>query len=131
MHGDTLCTDDDAYQMFRTEVRSPEWRKSFLALPLDQRKAKIEALRQESEAQKRAKPAEIMDVNPAAVLQVLTSHRCTRLIHGHTHRPALHRLAVAGEACERWVLPDWYERGGYLACDASGCRLLEWPPAAV
>ena len=131
MHGDTLCTDDDAYQMFRTEVRSPEWRKSFLALPLDQRKAKIEALRQESEAQKRAKPAEIMDVNPAAVLQVLTSHRCTRLIHGHTHRPALHRLAVAGEACERWVLPDWYESGGYLACDASGCRLLEWPPAAV
>ena len=43
----------------------------------------------------------------------------------------VHRLAVAGEACERWVLPDWYERGGYLACDASGCRLLEWPPAAV
>ena len=131
MHGDTLCTDDGAYQAFRSEVRSPEWRQAFLALPLTQRKAQIEALRRESEAQKRIKPMEVMDVNPAAVLQALTFHRCTRLIHGHTHRPAHHRLEIDGRSCERWVLPDWYETGGYLACDAAGCRLLEWPAATA
>lgn len=72
MHGDTLCTDDDAYQAFRAEVRSPEWRQAFLTLPLDRRKARIEALRRESEAQKRVKPTDIMDANPGAVLQTLT-----------------------------------------------------------
>jgi UDP-2,3-diacylglucosamine hydrolase len=127
LHGDTLCTDDTAYLAFRAEVRSPEWRQAFLALPLAQRKAQIEALRRESEAQKRSKPMEIMDVTPDAVLQGLTFHRCTRLIHGHTHRPAHHVLEAAGRPCERWVLPDWYEKGGYLACDEDGCRLLDWP----
>jgi UDP-2,3-diacylglucosamine hydrolase len=127
MHGDTLCTDDAAYQAFRAEVRSSEWRQAFLALPLLQRKAQIEALRRESEAQKRIKPMDIMDANPDAVLQGLTFHRCTRLIHGHTHRPALHRLQIEGRACERWVLPDWYEKGGYLSCDEDGCKLRDWP----
>jgi UDP-2,3-diacylglucosamine hydrolase len=122
MHGDTLCTDDAAYQAFREEVRSMEWRQAFLALPLDRRKAQIETLRRESEAQKRIKPMDIMDVNADAVLRALTFHRCARLIHGHTHRPARHELAIDGRSCERWVLPDWYETGGYLACDESGCR---------
>ena len=127
MHGDTLCTDDAAYQAFRAEVRSIDWRQAFMALPLDRRKARIEALRRESEAQKRIKPIDIMDVNPAAVLRALTFHRSTRLIHGHTHRPARHDLVIDGQPCERWVLPDWYENGGYLACDAEGCQLLAWP----
>jgi UDP-2,3-diacylglucosamine hydrolase len=127
MHGDTLCSDDLSYQAFRAEVRSAEWQRAFLALPLSQRKARIEALRRESEAQKRIKPPQIMDVNFDAVLRALTSHRCSRLIHGHTHRSAMHLLQIDGRPCERWVLPDWYEKGGYLACDAVGCRLLEWP----
>lgn len=127
MHGDTLCTDDDAYQAFRAEVRSSEWRRAFLALPLAQRKARIEALRRESEAQKRLKSMDIMDVSPAAVSRRLTFHRCTRMIHGHTHRPAHHRLEVNGFPCERWVLPDWHDKGGYLACDRDGCRLMDWP----
>ncbi len=126
MHGDTLCTDDAAYQAFREEVRSMDWRLAFMALPLDRRKARIEALRRESEAQKRIKPMDIMDVNPVAALQALTFHRCTRLIHGHTHRPAHHRLEIDGHSCERWVLPDWYEKGGYLACDQEGCKLIDW-----
>jgi UDP-2,3-diacylglucosamine hydrolase len=127
MHGDTLCTDDAAYQAFRAEVRSPEWRQAFLALPLAQRKAQIEAMRRDSEAQKRIKPTDIMDVNPGAALQALTLHRCKRLIHGHTHRPAHHRIEAGDHTCERWVLPDWYEKGGYLACDAEDCQLLAWP----
>lgn len=125
MHGDTLCSDDAAYQAFREEVRAPDWRQAFMALPLDRRKARIEALRRESEAQKRSKPLDILDVNPDAVVQTLTFHRCTRLIHGHTHRPALHQFKIGGRACERWVLPDWYETGGYLACDENGCRAMQ------
>ena len=121
-HGDTLCTDDDAYQAFRAEVRSSDWQESFLALPLPHRKSQIEALRRESEVQKRVKPSQITDVNATAVLQGLTLHRCTRLIHGHTHRPAHHDLVVEGQPCERWVLQDWYEIGSYLACDENGCR---------
>jgi UDP-2,3-diacylglucosamine hydrolase len=122
MHGDTLCADDEAYARFRAQVRSPEWQRSFLALPLSERKSQIEALRQESEAQKRIKPMQIMDVNPQVVMQALREHGCQRLIHGHTHRPAHHLIDLDGRRCERWVLPDWYETGGYLACDATGCR---------
>lgn len=122
MHGDTLCTDDGAYQAFRSEVRSENWRQAFLALPLSTRKSQIEALRSESESQKRSKPMAIMDVNEDAVLQALTLHRCARLIHGHTHRPGHHHHVANGKPCERWVLPDWYETGGYLSCDESGCR---------
>ena len=121
MHGDTLCIDDDAYQAFRAEVRSPDWQQAFLALPLTRRKSQIELLRRESEAQKLIKTAQIMDVNPDAVLQALTLHQCTRLIHGHTHRPARHDHVAGGKHCERRVLPDWYETGGYLACAGSGC----------
>lgn len=124
MHGDTLCTDDEAYLRFRAQVRSAEWRRGFLALPLAERKARIEALRRESEAQKRTKPMEIMDVNPEAVARALRVHGCARLIHGHTHRPACHSLEVDGRPCQRWVLPDWYEHGGYLSCEKGDWRLL-------
>ncbi|MDR2239314.1 MAG: UDP-2,3-diacylglucosamine diphosphatase [Zoogloeaceae bacterium] len=129
-HGDTLCTDDDAYQTFRAEVRAPAWRQAFLSLPLAERKARIEALRLQSETEKRGKPMAIMDANPAAAAEMLAAYGCKRLIHGHTHRPAWHDIKVDGQPRERWVLPDWHESGGYLACDAAGCRLLNWPTAA-
>lgn len=127
MHGDTLCTDDLAYQSFRSEVRSDEWQQAFLALPLAVRKARIEALRRESEEKKREKPADITDVSPAAVASALQAHGCPRLIHGHTHRPGRHRFLAGGRECERWVLPAWYEGGGYLACRREGWGLCDWP----
>lgn len=125
-HGDTLCTDDHAYLAFRREVRSEDWQQAFRALPLAMRKARIEALRLESETEKREKPSGITDVNATAVLAALRDQECTRLIHGHTHRPAHHAMETLGHGAERWVLPDWYEKGGYLECDASGCRLVDW-----
>ena len=70
---------------------------------------------------KEAKSAEIMDVSLATVKDTLRRSGYPRLIHGHTHRPARHVHHIDGHACERWVLNDWYERGGYLRCDASGC----------
>lgn len=124
MHGDTLCTGDAAYQAFRAQVRDAVWQKEFLAKPLEERKAMIGQLRARSELEKQAKPAEIMDVSSGAVEQELRRHGFPRLIHGHTHRPARHLHAVEGRSCERWVLPDWYQGGGYLACDAAGCRLV-------
>jgi UDP-2,3-diacylglucosamine hydrolase len=71
-------------------------------------------MREKSKAVVQAKPEEIMDVNENAVRQVLAQHGATRLIHGHTHRPGRHRVSVGDRQGERWVLPDWYGRGGYL-----------------
>ena len=130
VHGDTLCSDDIDYQRFRHEVRSQGWRDGFLAQPLIERRAQIEALRRRSEAEKRVKSAAIMDVNDTAVAELLRTHGYPRLIHGHTHRLAHHELVIDGHRCERWVLGDWYESGSFLACDEQGCRTLVWPPAA-
>lgn len=123
MHGDTLCTDDREYLRFRAKVRDPDWQASFLGRPMAERRALAMELRSTSEADKRGKAPEIMDVNPIAVCDALQSHQVTRLIHGHTHRPAHHELECAGRRCERWVLPEWYERGGYLAAEGGVLRL--------
>lgn len=122
MHGDTLCTDDAGYMTFRAQVREPEWQARFLAQPLAERKAQIEQLRIESKRAQSQKTPEIMDANMEAIAAVLRKNGYPRLIHGHTHRPAQHLHQVDNHACERWVLPDWYEQGGYLCCDAQGCR---------
>ena len=124
MHGDTLCTDDHDYQAWRRTARSRAWQAEFLAKDLPARRRALRALRAKSREVVGAKPADIMDVNDAAVREALRSHGLARLVHGHTHRPARHALEVDGRACERWVLPDWYERGGYLAVDDAGPRLL-------
>jgi len=125
MHGDTLCTLDVEYQAFRREARSEAWISPLLQRPLAERKAAVEALRRQSEHEKRGKSAEIMDVAPAEVEDVLRRYAYPRLIHGHTHRPARHVHMVDGHACERWVLADWYGGGSYLACDAAGCRAIQ------
>lgn len=124
MHGDTLCSDDTEYMAFRKQVRNPQWQHAFLAQPLAQRKAQIEKLREQSRQAQRTKTAEIMDVNPESVSNTLMLHGYPRLIHGHTHRPAHHTHEIEGHRCERWVLPDWYEQGGYLRCNESGCASI-------
>lgn len=122
-HGDALCTDDVAYQQFRSEVRSATWKKQFLSKPLSDRVAYIEQLRTQSEQAKSSKSMQIMDVNAAAVDSLLREYDYPPLfIHGHTHRPNNHLHQIDGKACERWVLGDWYEQGSYLKLDANGCR---------
>lgn len=127
MHGDTLCSDDRAYQDFRKMVRNPAWRADFLARPLTERKAQIAALRKRSEAEKQSKPAAIMDVNIETVADTLRAHGYPRLIHGHTHRQGSHVHHVDGHNCERWVLGDWHDSGNYLVVDAAGCRFQHLP----
>jgi UDP-2,3-diacylglucosamine hydrolase len=124
MHGDTLCTDDHDYQAWRSTARSHAWQQAFLAKSLAERRSTLQTLREKSREVVGAKPAQIMDVSDAAVREALRLHGLTRLVHGHTHRPARHVLEVDGRRCERWVLPDWYERGGYLAVDETGPRLV-------
>lgn len=118
MHGDSLCIDDTGYQEFRLMVRSADWKATFLAQPLAGRRSQIAALRARSEAEKRIKSMEIMDVNPNEVMRMMRLHGCTRLIHGHTHRPATHRFEIDGAPAERWVLADWRNEGAYLACES-------------
>ena len=126
MHGDTLCTDDLDYQGWRRTARSPEWQREFLAQPLEARRRTVGALRDKSREVIQAKPAEIMDVSDEAVRDAFRRHGVTRLIHGHTHRPGRHELDVDGRRCERWVLPDWYGRGGYLEVSGTKPRLTRW-----
>ncbi|HZQ60355.1 MAG TPA: UDP-2,3-diacylglucosamine diphosphatase [Casimicrobiaceae bacterium] len=114
MHGDTLCTDDVDYQKFRMLVRNPEWQRQFLGKPLAERRAFAAQARGESRRQTAAKQAEIMDVNPEAVARALREHGVRRLIHGHTHRPAVHRFDIDGQGVERIVLGDWYDQGSVL-----------------
>ena len=122
MHGDTLCTDDLAYQQFRDTVRAPAYIAQFLAQSLAARKAQIAAIRERSEADKETKTAQIMDVNRDAVVAAFRRHAAARLIHGHTHRPADHRYEIDGRPCTRIVLADWHdERGEYLRCDGGTC----------
>jgi UDP-2,3-diacylglucosamine hydrolase len=125
-HGDLLCTDDTEYQVFRKQVRNPEWQRQFLAQPLTARKAMIAQMRAQSREATRNKPSDIMDVNGAAVAHILREHQYPNLIHGHTHRMGHHVLHVDGNTCERWVLGDWDEKGNALQCDAQGCRLQQF-----
>jgi UDP-2,3-diacylglucosamine hydrolase len=126
MHGDTLCTDDVEYQAWRRKARSPEFQAQFLAKPLAERRRAIVQMREKSKQVVQEKTAEIMDVNDDAVRQALRRHGVRRLIHGHTHRPGRHALDVDGRRCERWVLPDWYGRGGYLEVAGAEPRLVRF-----
>jgi UDP-2,3-diacylglucosamine hydrolase len=126
MHGDSLCTDDLAYQQFRLQVRNPAWQQAVLSRPLAERRLLAAQMRDQSSVAKDGKTMVVMDVNEEAVAEAYRNHDCPRLIHGHTHRPARHVHLVDGLERERWVLPDWYETGGYLKCDSLGCQLLDW-----
>jgi UDP-2,3-diacylglucosamine hydrolase len=120
MHGDLLCTDDAAYQRYRRRVNDPRLQRLFLALPRSWRRAAGVEGRRRSRRHAEERPPEIMDVNRAAVAAVLAAHGCRTLLHGHTHRPAIHRFPANGVECTRIVLGDWYEQGSVLGWDAAG-----------
>jgi UDP-2,3-diacylglucosamine hydrolase len=126
VHGDTLCTDDLDYQAWRRKARDPAFQADFLAKPLPERRRAVGQMREKSKQVVQEKTAEIMDVNDEAVRQALRRHGVRRLIHGHTHRPGRHALEVDGQRCERWVLPDWYGRGGYVEVSRRGPRLVRF-----
>lgn len=121
-HGDALCTDDQAYQQFRTVSRNPSWQQAMLAKPLAERHVIAKQARLQSEMAKQQNGLNsISDVTESAVLSLLEQHGWPWLIHGHTHRPAQHQYSQGANTSCRWVIQDWYgHQGGYLQLDEHG-----------
>ena len=124
-HGDELCIDDTAYQAMRAQLRDPAFVRDFLARSLDERIAIAEDLRNKSRTASSSKPEDIMDVNAGAVNEILERTGCDGLIHGHTHRPAIHRL---GDGKPRVVTGDWGEAGWLVALEGDGLALERFTP---
>lgn len=126
-HGDLLCTDDTQYQAVRRVVRDPNWQRDVLTKTIAERIALARSFREKSEKVIAGNKPEIMDVTPAAVDEMLRSRHACEMIHGHTHRPAVHRFELDGAPARRIVLGDWYDQGSVLVCDAGDWRLETLP----
>jgi len=124
MHGDTLCTRDVGYQKFRKKSRSWWWQTLIKALPLSVRRNKAENYRKQSAQATSMKSQEIMDVTPDEVVKCLEQYNCQWLIHGHTHRPAVHDITANNQPAQRIVLGDWYEQGAWLKVNADSFTLI-------
>ncbi len=134
-HGDLLCTGDVEYQAVRRQVRDPRWQAQMLAQPLPARLAFAQQARAASQARAGAlrdagTMETVTDVDPATVDEWFTRYGVDTMIHGHTHRPAIHAAQVAGRACRRIVLGDWFEQGSVLRADADGRLDLSALPRA-
>jgi len=124
MHGDTLCTRDIAYQKFRLKSRSWWWQTLIKSLPLFVRKKIAADYRKKSTAATATKSQDIMDVTPDEVVNCLEAYQSQLLIHGHTHRPAIHNLIANNKKAKRIVLGDWYEQGAWLKVTPTSMELL-------
>lgn len=126
MHGDTLCTDDTAYQRYRYWTRISFLQQLFLKLPLRFRQGIANKIKQKSQEQKQFKSSMIMDVNQQTVMDTMQNHAVYQLIHGHTHRPAIHEFSIADHATRRIVLGDWSTDGfSMLRCDDDNIELVD------
>ncbi|UDJ81224.1 UDP-2,3-diacylglucosamine diphosphatase [Kosakonia oryzae] len=127
MHGDTLCTDDAGYQAFRKKVHTPWIQTLFLALPLFIRRRVAAKMRAGSKAANSSKSQAIMDVNPQAVIDAMEKYRVQWLIHGHTHRPAVHELTANNAPAYRAVLGAWHSEGSMVRVSETGVELRFFP----
>ncbi len=127
MHGDSLCTLDEAYLRLRRWLRNPLSLFILRHLPLVTRQKLARKLRNESRTQTAMKASDIVDVTPGEVPRVMAAHGVRTLIHGHTHRPAEHELRVDGQAARRIVLGDWDKQGWALQIDGQDWRLAPFP----
>ena len=125
MHGDTLCTDDIAYQQARQLLRNEAFISDFLKKPLQERALIAAEYRKKSGEATSLLAADIMDVNRQAVIDVMRKHAVCRLVHGHTHRQSIHHLEIDGKSCERIVLGEWHpDQGMALSVSATGINAL-------
>lgn len=127
MHGDTLCTNDSGYQHFRQKVQQRWLQRLFLALPLFMRQRIAMKMRAGSQQANSSKEMAIMDVNAQAVIEAMQRHNAALLIHGHTHRPAVHPLAIDGQHAERLVLGAWHRQGSMIRVSSSETSLITFP----
>tara|TARA_B100000900_G_scaffold372494_1_gene352447 strand:- start:1428 stop:2153 length:726 start_codon:yes stop_codon:yes gene_type:complete len=124
-HGDMFCTDDKEYQLFRNQTRDPAWKEFILSKSLSFREEFAKQARLESSKHISSNKNEIMDVNKDEILKMYEKYNVDIIIHGHTHRPAIHDVFFNGRNCQRIVLGDWYEQGSILKCDETGFDLIE------
>jgi UDP-2,3-diacylglucosamine hydrolase len=122
-HGDTLCTDDAAYQQLRANVRRAPWQQRFLRLPVNTRQNLAEAARAGSNRHIGRAMPRIMDVTPESVTAAMRACQVRSLIHGHTHRPYVHHFEIDGAPATRVVLGAWYEQGSVLRWTPTGYSL--------
>lgn len=130
MHGDELCTDDLAYQQFRAQSRNPLWQMAVLSKSIEERRLLAGQIRQMSETRKNNEgKSEISDVTERAINELMSNHiqpTLPTLIHGHTHRPAVHESQLNNQPFKRYVIQDWADDyGGFLAVDADGVHVHE------
>jgi len=126
-HGDALCTDDVQYQQVRAMTRNPEWQAMMLAKSIEERIAFSIQARKDSMAHSNSVSAKIMDVNLEAVVATLRQHGTSIMLHGHTHRPAIHDVDLGNRLATRIVLGDWFEQGSVVRWDENGPRLETMP----
>ena len=124
LHGDTLCTDDRQYQAFRQQTRDPAWQVAILAMSIEERLQMAQSARDASIEHTGSTSMEIMDVNAQAVSDAFRKHKVSRMIHGHTHRPAFHLVDLGDTTAERIVLADWHEAGSYLEISPDGAASI-------
>lgn len=120
LHGDTLCTQDVKYLKFRKRARNFFVQRLFLLKSLSKRKAMAEEARKQSYDHTHSTAPEIMDVTQAEVERIMQKHQALALIHGHTHRPAVHQFLLTGQRATRTVLAPWHECGSALVCHSDG-----------
>lgn len=124
-HGDLLCTDDLAYQEFREKSHTDAWKSNVLSKPLLLRLIVARWYRLRSYFHKRKKSTDIMDVNPSTVIEKMSEHQCRRLIHGHTHRPAIHDFPIGNISAQRYVLAAWDNNSGSVLSWNNSGYLIE------
>ena len=133
LHGDLMCTDDTVYQAFRRQSRDPAWQQAMLAQPLEVRIALAQRARAASIAHQQsvrpndgdpdASKEDITDASQSTIEATIARYGVVTMIHGHTHRPAIHRFTVGEHPRTRIVLGDWYEQGSVLRVDSDGVSL--------
>ncbi|MCH9693088.1 MAG: UDP-2,3-diacylglucosamine diphosphatase [Gammaproteobacteria bacterium] len=129
-HGDALCTDDEQYQQVRAMTRNPDWQAMMRAKSIQERIAFAIQARKDSMARGESLTDEIMDVNQVAVEALLRENGVDTMLHGHTHRPAVHEFDLDGRSATRIVLGDWYEQGSLVRWDTDGPQLEFMPRQA-
>jgi len=125
MHGDSLCTDDLEYMKARFLLRNEQFQAQLLSKPIPERLEFAKKIRSESKESQKGKSYEIMDVNQAAVDEALSSADCSIMIHGHTHRPDIHKWNFEGQDRTRYVLGDWGDKGWFMKWQAGEELKLE------
>ena len=134
LHGDTLCTEDTAYQAFRQKTRQASFQTAFLAQsPQERQRIALQARNSSASQQSQLKAHQreeferITDVHQDSVNALFLEFGLHHMIHGHTHRPKVHVDQRDNQAYTRCVLGDWYEQGSVLTVSAQGMHLDKLP----